>query len=143
LAGTPYLFGEDRQPAKNYIFIPLTTSENRRYIPMAFLSKDDIANNTCNMVPNASLFHFGILISDMHMVWMREICGRMKSDYRYSNNLVYNNFPWAKGLDADKIRRIEEAAKAILVIRQKHNTSLADLYSPLSTPKDLLMLTVN
>lgn len=93
LAAYPHLFGEIRQPVSNYIFIPLTTSEHRRFIPMAFLTKDKIVNNTCSVIPNATLFHFGVLMSSMHMAWVRQICGRMKSDYRYSNNLVYNNYP--------------------------------------------------
>lgn len=138
LAETPYLFGEIRQPKTNYIFIPLTTTENRKYIPIAILTKDIIVNNTCSVIQNATLFHFGILTSDMHMVWMREICGRMKSDYRYSNNLVYNNFPWPEKLDSKKQNQIENAAKLILDIRKKYNSSLADLYNPLSMPKELL-----
>ena len=137
LASTPALFGEDRQPETDYLFIPLHTSENRKYIPMAFLTKDDIANNSCSLIPNAGLYHFGVLMSDMHMVWMRAICGRIKSDYRYSNNLVYNNYPWPD-IDDDRAKRIAEAAKEVLVARSKYNSCLADIYGPLSMPKELL-----
>jgi len=138
LAQFPYLFGEIRQPNSDYILIPLHTSETRKYIPMAILPKESIANNSCCVLPNSTIYHFGVLISEMHMAWMRQICGRIKSDYRYSNNLVYNNFPWPENVPADKMKNVEKEAKAIISIREKYKSSLADLYNPLTMPKDLL-----
>ncbi|MBU4348295.1 class I SAM-dependent DNA methyltransferase [Patescibacteria group bacterium] len=138
LAQTPYLFGEIRQPLSDYIFIPLTSSENRYYIPMAFFSKENIVNNTCSVIPNATLYHFGVLMSTIHMAWVKQVCGRMKSDYRYSNNLVYNNFPWPENITDNQIKEIKNAAKSIITIRKRYNSSLSELYNPLSMPKDLL-----
>ena len=139
LAQTSYLFGYISQPDEGeFILIPLTTSETRKYIPMAFFSKENIVTNTCSIIPNATLYHFGILMSAMHMTWVNQVCGRMKSDYRYSNNLVYNNFPWPKDVPINKIKEIENAAKLVISTRKKYNSSLADLYNPLSMPKDLL-----
>jgi len=138
LAQTPYLFGEIRQPSNDYILIPRVSSENRNYIPIAFFDKNYIVGDTCLCIPNATMYHFGVLISEMHMVWMRQVCGRMKSDYRYSNSLVYNNFPWSEDVTAEKIKYVEDAAKLVISIRKKYNSSLADLYNPLSMPKDLL-----
>lgn len=94
LARTPMLFGEIRQPNGNYLLIPSVSSENRRYIPMGFMPKTVIASNLVLFVPLATLYHFGVLSSEMHMAWVRQVCGRLKSDYRYSNQLVYNNYPW-------------------------------------------------
>lgn len=138
LAETPYLFGEIRQPDSGYIFVPLTTTENRKYIPIAFFSKNDIANNTCSIIPNATLYHFGILMSAMHMAWVSQICGRMKSDYRYSNKLVYNNYPWPKDVPKEKMKEVENCSKEIISIRKEINSSLADMYHPLTIPKKLL-----
>ncbi len=138
LAQVPYLFGEIRQPSTSYVLIPRVSSERRRYIPLAFFDKDVIVGDTCLCVPDATMYHFGVLISEMHMAWMRQICGRMKSDYRYSNNLVYNNFSWSENVSVKKIKEIENTAKLILSIRKKYKSSLADLYNPLSMPKDLL-----
>jgi len=138
LAETPYLFGEIRQPHSDYIFIPLTSSENRVYIPMAFFSKENIVNNTCSVIPNANLFHFGVLMSKIHMAWVNQVCGRLESRYRYSNNLVYNNFPWPENVPINKIKEVEKAAKLVITIRKNYKSSLADLYNPLTMPKDLL-----
>lgn len=138
LAEQPALFGEIRQPDSNYVFIPLTTSENRRYIPMAFFSKENIVNNTCSIIPKANLYHFGVLTSEMHMAWMRQICGRMKSDYRYSNNLVYNNFPWPENPSPERVKKVEECARRVLDVRKAYDSPLSDLYGPLSMPKHLL-----
>ena len=139
LAKKPALFGENRQPDGDYIVIPSTTSENRKYIPMAFLTKTYIANNSCHIIPNATLYHFGVLESEMHMAWVRQICGRLKSDFRYSKDIVYNNFPWPEKLSADKTKDIEQAAQTVLDIRLKYPTSsLADLYDPLTMPEDLV-----
>lgn len=137
LASTPYLFGEIKQPDTDYLALPSVSSERRTYIPINYLSKDVICGNKIYCVPNASLFDFAILHSSMHMAWTRAVCGRLKSDYNYSIMVVYNNFPFPEtpsNLDA-----IEKAANAVLNARQRHpGASLADLYDPLSTPKDLL-----
>lgn len=139
LAEYPYLFGEIRQPKSNYILIPLTSSENRKYIPIAFLSKDYIVNNTCSIILDASKYHFGILTSSMHMAWVRQICGRLESRYRYSNNIVYNNFPWPENPSVEKIKRVEEEADVLISVRGSFkNESLADLYDPIKMPKKLV-----
>ena len=140
LAETPYLFGEIRQPdSGKYILIPLHSSEHRKYIPMAFLSHDNIVNNSCSIVKNATLYHFGILTSSMHMAWVRQICGRIKSDYRYSNNLVYNNFPFPKNATPKQISIVETQVKNVLKIRNVFkDSSLADLYDPIYMNKNLI-----
>jgi len=139
LADFPYLFGEIRQPETNYVLIPLHSSENRKYIPVSFFDKNCIANNSCATLPNANLYHFGIVQSAMHMVWAHQICGRIKGDYRYSVNIVYNNFPWPEKTSSSKIKRIEEVSQNILVTRTKYSDStLADLYDPNLTPKELV-----
>ena len=106
---------------------------------MGFMSKDVIASNLCLIIPGASLFHFGVLTSTMHMSWMRAICGRLKSDYRYSNNLVYNNFPFPEAVSEKQQAKVEEKAQAVLSARELFpNATLADLYDPLSMPRELL-----
>ncbi len=138
LASTPYLFGEDRQPKSDYILIPRVSSERRYYVPLGFFSADKIAGDTCIVIPKAQLYHFGVLQSDMHMTWMRAVCGRMKSDYRYSNELVYNNFPWPENISDEMKNNIEKTAQIVLDARLAHpDATLADLYDPLSMPKDL------
>jgi hypothetical protein len=87
LAAFPTLFGEDRQPESDYVLIPLHSSENRKYIPIGFFNKNAIANNSCSFIPNAKLYHFGILMSSIHMAWVKSVCGRLESRYRYSNEL--------------------------------------------------------
>lgn len=135
-ADIPHLFAEDRQPASNYILFPRTSSERRRYLPIGFLSADVIAGDTI-IVPNATMYHFGILTSNIHNAWMRVVCGRMKSDYRYSSTLVYNNFPWPTPTEAQKAK-IELTAQAILDARAKYpDSSLADLYDELTMPVEL------
>lgn len=137
-AATPTLFRDRNQP-ETYILIPSTTSENRKYIPLGFFGKDDIANNSCHTVPNGNLFHFGILMSAMHMAWVKSVCGRLKSDYRYSKDIVYNNFPWPENPNEKQILAIEEKAQRVLDIRlQFPNSSLADLYHPLTMPPALV-----
>lgn len=141
LAATPYLFGEIRQPNSDYILIPLHSSENRKYIPLGFFPKSHIANNSTSVISNASLFHFGIMMSEMHMTWVRYVCGRIKSDYRYSNEVVYNNFPWPDGISKKQKAAVESDAQSVLDIRQKHidsGSSLADIYNPLLMPNELL-----
>ena len=137
-AATPTLFRDRNQP-ETYILIPSTTSENRKYIPIGFFGKDDIANNSCHTVPNGNLFHFGILMSAMHMAWVKSVCGRLKSDYRYSKDIVYNNYPWPENPNDKQVKAIETAAQRVLDARlQFPNSSLADLYDPLTMPPALI-----
>jgi hypothetical protein len=139
LAEVPYLFAEIRQPQSEYVMIPMHTSENRKYVPLGFFPAEAILHNSSTAVPDATQYHFGVLSSEMHMAWMRTVCGRLKGDYRYSNNLVYNNYPWPQEpTDAQK-KRIEAAAHAVLDARAQYpNSTLADLYDPLTMPKPLL-----
>ena len=136
-AETPHLFFFISQPQTNYLLIPSTSSERRKYIPIGFLEPDYIASNSTTIVPNANLFHFGVLESNIHMAWMRAVAGRLKSDYRYSNAIVYNNFPWPTPTEAQKAR-IEKTAQAILDARALYpDSSLADLYDELTMPPEL------
>ena len=137
LADTPWLFGEIRQPDTYMLVIPKVSSERRRYIPIAFVSPDIIINGSALIVPNATLYDFGVIISNVHMAWMRAVCGRMKSDYQYSGSNVYNNFPWPHPTDEQKTR-IEQTAQAILDARALYpDSSLADLYDELTMPVEL------
>ncbi|EKE22267.1 MAG: hypothetical protein ACD_7C00006G0003 [uncultured bacterium] len=137
----PYhaLFRQVTQPKTDYILVPSTTSENRKYIPMGFLTKDIILSNASFSIPNATLYHFGILESEIHMTWVRHVCGRLKSDFRYSKDIVYNNFPWPENPSEEKIKTIKKFAQEVLDVRLKYPTSsLADLYDPLAMPADLV-----
>ncbi len=137
MADYPTLFGENRQPNGNYLLVPRVSSEKRRYVPMGFLSPDIIASDAVQIIPNASLYHFGVLTSNVHMSWMRVVCGRLKSDYRYSKDIVYNNFPWPTPTDEQKVK-IEQTAQAILDARAKYpDCSLADLYDEVTMPPEL------
>ena len=140
LADTPTLFAEIRQPDTDYLAIPTICSERRRYLPSLFLHSDVVASNQLYIVPNATLYHFGILISNVHMAWMRVVGGRLKSDYRYSAAVVYNNFPWPDlRASASPREKISATARAILDARAAHpDSTLADLYDPLTMPPDLL-----
>lgn len=139
LANFPTLFGEDRQPESKYVLIPLHSSENRNYIPMGIFNEISIANNSCSLIPHSNLFHFGILMSTIHMSWVKSICGRIKSDYRYSNELVYNNFPWPENPTEKQKQVIKEKAQKVLDVRaQFPDNSLADLYDPLTMPPALV-----
>ena len=138
LAKTPTLFAEIRQPETSYLAIPTVCSEKRNYIPIMFLSPNIIASNQLYIVSNATLYHFGVLTSNIHMAWVRTVCGRLKSDYRYSANIVYNNFPWPNPTDAQK-QAIEQAAQGVLDARALYpDSSLADLYDPLTMPPELV-----
>lgn len=135
----PTLFRQVTQPKSDYILIPGHTSENRRYIPFGFFSKDYIVGNSCFSLPGSSLYHFGVISSAMHMAWVSYTCGRLKSDYRYSKDIVYNNYPWPESPSDKQKLAIEEAAQAVIDARAAHPAStLADLYDPLRTPPDLL-----
>jgi hypothetical protein len=142
LADTPTLFGEVRQPKSQYLFIPKTSSERREFVPIGFVDSNVIINNTSLFVDQATSFHFGILSSTMHNAWMRATCGRLESRFRYSSSVVYNNYPWpgfAGEALSDKHRTaIEQAAQSVLDARaQFENSSLADLYDPLTMPPAL------
>ena len=127
------LFGEIRQPESNYIIVPRVSSERRRYVPIDFLTNDIIASDAVQIIPDATLYHFGVLTSNVHMAWMRAVCGRLKSDYRYSVKIVYNNFPWPSPTDEQKAK-IELTAQAILDARSKYSEcSFAQLYGEKST----------
>ncbi len=142
LAAFPTLFGEDRQPTIRYLAIPKTSSEGRPYIPMGFLEPNIVANTELPTVAGASDFEFGVLTSSMHMAWTRQVAGRLKSDYRYSAGLVYNNYPWPTAATPAQRAAVESAAQAVLAARAPHLppqglSTLADLYDPLSMPADL------
>jgi hypothetical protein len=140
LAESPRQFGELRQPSGSYVLVPRHSSENRAFIPMGMFSAHDIVADSCLSIPNATLTHFGILTSTMHMAWMRAVCGRLKSDFRYSAGIVYNNFPWPSlSMPAGKVEAaIEAAAQAVLDARAAHpGSTLADLYDPNAMPDDL------
>lgn len=139
LAAFPHLFGEIRQSTSTYLLIPGVSSENRKYIPIGFMPPEVIASDLARMVPNATLYHFGVITSQMHMTWVKYVCGRLKSDFRYSNSLVYNNFPFPLSPTAAQKQKVEEAAQAVLDTRAKYpGSSLADLYDPVTMPPDLV-----
>ena len=131
------LFQEIRHPDSEYIIVPRHSSETRRYIPFGFVSPEIIVNDAVQIIPFATLFHFGILESNVHMSWVRAVCGRIKSDYRYSKDIVYNNFPWPELTDVQKAN-IEHTAQSILDARSLYpDASLADLYDELTMPPEL------
>lgn len=133
----PTLFQQIRQPDTNFILIPRVSSEARKYIPIGFLSPYHIVSDAIQFIPDATLFHFGVLTSGVHMAWMRVVCGRLEMRYRYSNDVVYNNFPWPTPSDAQK-EKIEQAAQAILDARALYpESSLADLYDEMAMPPEL------
>lgn len=134
-----HLFVQIMQPSSSYLLIPSITSENRDYIPMSFFTQNTIVGNRCHAIPNATLYHFGILQSKMHMVWMKTVCGRLENRYSYSNEIVYNNFPWPKDILEEHKQKIEAAAQKILDARAAWpNSTLAELYNPLTMPENLL-----
>ncbi len=135
-AGTPMLFREQRNPAR-FIAIPIVSSERRRYIPLGYLDSSVIAGNKLFIIPDAEIYHFGILTSNVHMAWMRTVAARLKSDYTYSKDIVYNNFPWPNPTDGQR-EKIEQTAQAILNARNLYpDSSLADLYDELTMPSEL------
>ena len=138
MAETPMIFAQITQPlGKEFIIVPSVSSERRRYVPMGFMDKNTIASNLVFTVTDASLYHFGILESNVHMAWMRVVCGRLKSDYRYSKDIVYNNFPWPEVSDEQR-EKIAATAKGILDARALYpDSSLADLYDELTMPPEL------
>ena len=136
-AATPTLFCQIAQPDSDYIILPKTSSGKRRYIPIGFMAKDVIASDLVFLIPNGTLYEFGILCSNVHNAWMRTVCGRLKSDYRYSKDIVYNNFPWPTPTDEQRTK-IGQTAQAILDARALYpDSSLADLYDELTMPPEL------
>ena len=137
LAETPMLFRESRNP-KRFAAIPITSSEHRKYVPMGYLDGGTIAGNTLFMIEDATLYHFGVMTSCVHMAWMRSVGGRLEMRYRYSKDIVYNNFPWPDATEK-QMAEIGDLAQGVLDTRVSHpDSSLADLYDPLSMPKALL-----
>jgi hypothetical protein len=137
-ANYPTRFQEIKQPDANYLAFPETSSERRQYMPIGYIDKEIIASNALRFLPNATLYQFAILTSQMHNAWMRAVAGRLKSDYRYSNTIVYNNFIWPTPT-AEQVQKIESLAQQILDTRATYpNSTLADLYDPLTMPLDLL-----
>lgn len=137
-ASTPALF-RDKQTPNSYIVIPSTSSENRKYIPMGIFGKNEIANNSTHIIPQGTLYNIGILTSQMHMAWVKYTCGRLKSDYRYSKDIVYNNFPWPENPTGKQKELVDKSAQAVLDARaQFPNSSLADLYDPNTMPPVLV-----
>ena len=134
----PMLFRQVTQPTSDYIVIPAHSSETREFIPLGFMSKDQIVGNSCFALPGATLFHFGVMMSRMHMAWVKYTCGRLESRYRYSKDIVYNNFPWPTA-NEKQITAIETAAQTVLDARAKYQSlPLADLYDPVAMPVELV-----
>lgn len=142
-ADIPTLFDEIRQPETgHYLLVPRHSSENRFYVPIGYVSADVICGDSNQMIPNATLYHFCILTSSVHMAWMRAVCGRLKSDYRYSKDIVYNNFVWPSVTETDQ-SKIEKTAQKILDARALYpDSSLADLYDATLMPVELRRATV-
>ena len=137
LADTPTRFQTENMPKGHYIVIPEVSSEKRKYIPMGYMDESVLCSNKLRLMPDASLYHFGVLESNVHMAWMRVVCGRLKSDYDYSIKIVYNNFPWPNPTEVQRAR-IEQTAQAILDARALYpDCSLADLYDETTMPPEL------
>lgn len=137
IADKPTRFHVENMPNNNSILIPKTSSQNRRYIPMGIVTPDELCSDLVFLIPNGTIYHFGVLESNVHMAWMRVVAGRLKSDYRYSKDIVYNNFPWPTPTDAQKAK-IEKTAQGILDARAKYpDSSLADLYDEVLMPPEL------
>lgn len=138
LADFPTRFHVENMPKNDYLLIPSTSSESRRYIPIGYMNKNVLSSNAVHIIPDANLYHFGVLTSIMHMSWMRTVAGRLKSDYRYSKDIVYNNFPWPDA-NPKQMERIAEIGKEIINARRKYaDSNYGDLYNPLTMPYDLL-----
>ena len=139
IAETPTRFHVENMPESSYIIVPKVSSERRRYIPMGFMDSTPLTSDLCFMVPEGTLYHFGVLTSAMHMAWTKCVCGRLKSDFRYSAGIVYNNFPWVENITDKQREKIEQCAEAVLEARKQFpNSSLADLYDPLAMPPALM-----
>jgi hypothetical protein len=139
LALTPTRFHVENMPTTDYLLVPRVSSENRKYIPLGFLSKQSLTSDSCLIISNGDLYLFGMLTSEMHMTWVKYVCGRLKSDYRYSKDIVYNNYPFPENISDKQKQKVETAAQNVLDTRQKYpDSSLADLYNPLTMPPDLV-----
>lgn len=137
-ADFPQVFTEDRQPDTDYLLVPAVSSENRRYIPIGFMPKEVVASNLVSIIPDATLYLFGILTSEMHMAWTRQVCGRLKSDFRYSGTLVYNNYPFPPAPTEAQRQAVAAAAEGVLAARASFaGESLAALYDPGTMPPAL------
>jgi hypothetical protein len=137
IAETPTLFAQIAQPSTRYIALPKVSSQRRRYIPIGYLEPDIIAGDKLFIIPDSSLYQFGVLTSNVHMSWMRATAGRLKSDYSYTSTTVYNTFPWPSP-SKEQVNTINSTAQGILDARALYpNSSLADLYDPLTMPKEL------
>ncbi len=140
LADSPALFGEVRQPTSRFVLVPRHSSENRRYVPMSYFKPSYVPSDSCLFMEEVTLYHFGVLSSAMHVAWVRQVCGRIKSDFRYSAKLVYNNFPWPESPTEKQGAAVETAAQGVLDAREeylKKGSTLADLYDPLAMPRAL------
>ncbi|HZZ73717.1 MAG TPA: type IIL restriction-modification enzyme MmeI [Pirellulales bacterium] len=143
LAATPTRFHVENIPKRSFVVIPKVSSERRRYIPIGFLEPKTLVSDLCFINTNVTMFHFGVLTSAMHMAWVRQVCGRLKSDYRYSAKLVYNNFPWPESPTEKQQETVAVKAQAVLDVRENYlppqgDSTLADLYDPLSMPAPLV-----
>lgn len=139
LANTPTLFGFISHNEAEYIIIPGVSSERRKYIPVGFMTPNVIASNLCLTISSANIYHFGLITSFMHMTWVKYTCGRLKSDFRYSNSIVYNNYPWPRNPSDKNKKAVEEKAQKVLDVRAEFTgSSLADLYDPLTMPPKLV-----
>ncbi len=141
LAATPTRFHVENMPDSNFLVVPKVSSERRPYIPIGFMTPETMVSDLCFIIPDATLWHFGVLTSAMHMAWVKQVCGRLKSDYRYSNKLVYNNFPWPQAATDKQKTAVESCAQAVLDTRTPHlaaGSTLADLYDPLTMPPELV-----
>lgn len=137
LADKPTRFHVENMPKGNYIVIPEVSSQRRRYVPMGYMNSSVLCSNKVRLMPDANLYEFGVLESNVHMAWMRAVCGRLKSDYDYSIKIVYNNFPWPEPTDAQK-EKITQTARGILDARALYpDSSLADLYDEVTMPPEL------
>jgi len=138
LAATPTRFHVENMPKKSFVVIPKVSSERRRYIPIGFMEPETMISDLCFINTDITRFHFGVLSSTMHMAWVRLVSGRLKSDYRYSARLVYNNYPWPQSPTAKQKADVETKAQAVLDARAaRPGSSLADLYDPLTMPANL------
>jgi len=139
MAQFPMIYGEERQPKNDYIIIPKVSSQRRKYIPIGFVSKENIITDKVFALQNGDLYSFGIITSKFHMLWVQNVGGRLKSDYSYSNTIVYNNYPWPKDPIEKNIKRVEEKSQMVLDVRAEFtDNSLADLYDPLTMPPKLV-----
>lgn len=137
IAEKPTRFHVENMPNADSIIVPKVSSERRKYIPIGMIDKDTFASDLVFLIPNATLYHFGVLTSNVHMAWMRAVAGRLEMRYRYSKDIVYNTFPWCTPTDAQKAK-IEQTAQAILDARANYpDSSLADLYDELTMPPEL------